>query len=212
MFIQPEQIRAARAMLDWSQQDLADASGVSKDTVKNYELSHNKPNTQTLSRIVSTLELSGIEFIGDGIRLNRKEIQMLEGKQGLKSFFDLVYEACVKNPALTIKVANADERLFVHWMGEHDLPHRSRMAELGPRQIQALVKEGAPDIVGSDYAQYKSLDKDKFGQIGIYIFGERTGLMQMTDTECKITLIDNPLLSETMSKFFDLVWLSAKPL
>lgn len=210
MFILPEQIRAARAMLDWSQQDLADAAGVSKDTVKNYELSLNKPNSQTMFRIVSTLETAGIEFIGDGVMKKKKEILVLEGTQGIKTFFDLVYEACLKDPDLTIQVANAEERLFVRWMGDNDLPHRTRMGQLGPRQIRALVKEGSTDIVGSDYAQYKTLDKDHFGQIGIYIFGKRTGLMQMDDIDCKITLIENPLLSETMSKFFALVWKNAK--
>jgi transcriptional regulator with XRE-family HTH domain len=212
MFVQPEQIRAARAMLDWSQQRLADAAGVSKDTVKNYELSLNKPNSQTMERIIGTLELSGIEFIGDGVRREKREIQTLEGTQGIRAFFDLVYDACLKNPAAAIQVANVDEELFVKWMGENDAPHRERMRQLGPRQIQSLVRTGVARTVAGDYSQYKSLDINQFGRVIIYIFGERTALIEMTDMVCKITLIENPLLSETMSKFFNLAWETAKPL
>ena len=210
MFIQPEQIRAARALLDWSQQDLADAASVSKDTVKNYELSNNKPNTQTLTRIVGALEVAGIEFLSDGIRNVKREIQVFEGTQGLKQMFDLVYEACLKDTELAIRVANAEEDLFIKWMGEHDEPHRARMSKLGPRYIRALVKEGAKNMIASAYAQYKSLDKDQFGKISIYIFGGKTALIEMTTEICKVTLVHNPTLSDTMSKFFDLVWISAQ--
>lgn len=212
MFIQPDQIRAARAMLDWSQQDLADAAGVSKDTVKNYELSHNKPNTQTLSRIVSTLELAGIDFVSEGVRKQKKEIQILEGKQGIKSLLDLVYQACREDEHLTIQVANADEALFVQWMAEHDAPHRERMEQLGPRQIQSIVRDDVLRTVAGEYSQYKTLDRNQFGKVIIYIFGKHTALIEMSENNCKITLIENPLLGETMTRFFSVLWESAKPL
>lgn len=61
------QIKAARAMLGWSAQSLADASGVSVATIKKYEQQTGIPraNTRVLSSIVQALELAGIHFTGN---------------------------------------------------------------------------------------------------------------------------------------------------
>ena len=71
------QIKAARAMLGWSAQSLADASGVSVATIKKYEQQTGIPraNTRVLSSIVQALELAGIHFTGNplsnpGVTLN----------------------------------------------------------------------------------------------------------------------------------------------
>ena len=72
-----EQIRAARALLNWSQSELAQRSGVSPATVKRVE-SVDGPvhgTTDTVWRMKGALEEAGIIFIdsdekgGPGVRL-----------------------------------------------------------------------------------------------------------------------------------------------
>lgn len=72
------QIRAARTMLRWTAQDLADHAGIGVATVRNFEGVDGVPKVQTriLMSVKSTLEQAGIEFIGTpdckpGIRLNK---------------------------------------------------------------------------------------------------------------------------------------------
>ncbi|MCR9152421.1 MAG: helix-turn-helix domain-containing protein [Rhodobacteraceae bacterium] len=62
----PSQIRAARAALGWSADDLASASGISRRTIGKIENSEDAPSTgvQTLLKLQSALEAAGIEFIG----------------------------------------------------------------------------------------------------------------------------------------------------
>jgi DNA-binding XRE family transcriptional regulator len=62
------QIRAARALLDWTQPDLASAAGIALNTVKNFETGYSKPIRTVKSAIVRTLEHQGIEFHTDGKR------------------------------------------------------------------------------------------------------------------------------------------------
>ena len=71
------QIRAARALLRWTAQDLADASGVGVATIRRIEVIDGIPSTnlRTLSAIQTALESAGIEFIGSpddapGVRLH----------------------------------------------------------------------------------------------------------------------------------------------
>ena len=70
------QIRAGRALLNWSAQVLADESGVGVATIRRMELATSIPssNAQTLSIVKDTFENAGIEFIGTpndrpGVRL-----------------------------------------------------------------------------------------------------------------------------------------------
>jgi DNA-binding XRE family transcriptional regulator len=61
--ITPAQIRAARALLNWSQQDLAEASGVASQSIKNIERGVTDPRLSTATTIVSTLEKAGVQFL-----------------------------------------------------------------------------------------------------------------------------------------------------
>ncbi len=214
MFIQPEQIRAARAMLDWSQQDLADAAGVSKDTVKNYELSNNKPNTQTLTRIIGSLEAAGIEFLADGgLRPNRERVKQLSGQDGMKTLMDMVYQACLDDPNGHIIVANVQQNLYTKWLGDYAATHRDRMSKLeNIESLKFLINEDdAASVSRFSYVEYRLMDSELFGDIGLYCFKSFLALINFAGNACNITVIDNGLLKDTMDKVLAVVWNSAKP-
>ena len=60
------QIRAARALLNWSSAELADRAGAARQTIVRIEQIDGLPNSkvQTLVEIKNVIELAGIEFIG----------------------------------------------------------------------------------------------------------------------------------------------------
>ena len=72
-----EQLRAARALLDWSQDQLAEKSGVGVATVRRLEGQSGKLRTysETLWKLQTALEEAGVIFIpeavglGPGVRL-----------------------------------------------------------------------------------------------------------------------------------------------
>ncbi|MDT3687797.1 MAG: helix-turn-helix transcriptional regulator [Pseudorhodoplanes sp.] len=73
-----EQIRAARALLGWRQEDLARAADVGVATVRRLETSENfaSGNVSTLSKIEQAFERAGVQFLyadalnGIGVRLS----------------------------------------------------------------------------------------------------------------------------------------------
>lgn len=74
------QIRAARALLNWSGEDLAKKIGLARHTIMNLEKSDGVPpsRTQTLIDIKSAFENAGIEFIGtpeDGAGVKFKSVR-----------------------------------------------------------------------------------------------------------------------------------------
>jgi len=60
------QVKAARALLSWSQEDLAEASGVSVPTIARLEASDGPlgGRSSTAAAIRAALEDAGIEFMG----------------------------------------------------------------------------------------------------------------------------------------------------
>jgi transcriptional regulator with XRE-family HTH domain len=66
MLLTPSQCRAARALIDWSQQQLADASHVGNATIRNFESGRSTPQHSTLAALQRALEDAGVEFTNDG--------------------------------------------------------------------------------------------------------------------------------------------------
>ncbi len=64
MIITPAQIRAARGLLGWNQQDLAEKAHISIGTVKNFESGKETVHYNSMQSLRSALEAAGIEFLG----------------------------------------------------------------------------------------------------------------------------------------------------
>jgi transcriptional regulator with XRE-family HTH domain len=71
------QVRMARAALDWTVRDLAEAAGVHRNTVTNIETGRYRGDHETIRAIQEVLRRAGIEFIdenggGPGVRLRKR--------------------------------------------------------------------------------------------------------------------------------------------
>ena len=64
--ISPQQCRAARAWLDWSQQELATRARVGLSTIKDFERGDRKPIPNNLDAIQRAIETEGMILIEDG--------------------------------------------------------------------------------------------------------------------------------------------------
>jgi DNA-binding XRE family transcriptional regulator len=75
--VSSSQIRAARVLLGWTQDQLAEAAEVSLNAVARFEQEKGDARMGTLTKIVRALEQGGIEFLppsdgkGPGVRLKR---------------------------------------------------------------------------------------------------------------------------------------------
>lgn len=87
------QCRAARALIQWSREELAADSGIGVDTIAGFETGRELPPPDVLGRLQTTLEEGGAIFIpesgagGVGVRLkfnsrDVRAINRLEGEGG----------------------------------------------------------------------------------------------------------------------------------
>ncbi|EIG57040.1 helix-turn-helix transcriptional regulator [Bradyrhizobium sp. WSM1253] len=76
MAVTSAQVRMARAALNWTVRDLADATGLHRNTINNIEVGRYAGDPKTLDLIQRALKAAGVEFIdenggGPGVRLGK---------------------------------------------------------------------------------------------------------------------------------------------
>jgi len=80
--ITPSQLKAARALLGWSQADLARASQLGPSTVADFERNERTPQPNNLSAMRAALEGAGLQFLAGGavVAPDRKTARLGTGK------------------------------------------------------------------------------------------------------------------------------------
>ena len=78
MTVTSAQVRMARAALNWTVRDLAEASHLHRNTITNIETGKYAGDAATLAAIELVLQRAGVEFIdenggGPGVRLRKRQ-------------------------------------------------------------------------------------------------------------------------------------------
>lgn len=209
MSITTAQIRGARGILNWSQQDLAKRTGISATSIGSIENGITTPRENTLTVIRKTFESTGIEFIGmDGVRLRTGDVKVFKGRDGFIEFYDHLYETLVAHGG-EVMVSNVDERLFVKILGDFTRTHIDRITALGTVSYKILVKEGDTYAIGSNFAEYRWIPHDIFATVPFYVFDDYVGIM-MFEGEPSIILLKYPSIADTYRVQFEDMWQRSK--
>lgn len=80
MILCPEQCRAARGLLNWTQQQLAEAAGVSRSTIKDFECHRHALHRTTEALLIDALTRGGVVLLaaegqGPGVRMAQKSLK-----------------------------------------------------------------------------------------------------------------------------------------
>lgn len=202
-----EQIRAARALLDWSQSDLAAHASLSQTGIARIENGTNKPNSKTLEKIMTAFDLADIEFIGTtGVKKRTGEIRTLRHVDGFKTLMDWVYEAA-KSGDQNICLFNGVPQQFRKFLGDWYEIHAARMDKIKNNfALKIIVKEGETNFLANDFAEYRWFPESLFNEKTVYAFGTKLAFLNFSEDDVTIRVMDQSDFSESFRVLFNIAW------
>lgn len=207
-FISPAQCRAARALLDWSQPELAKLCDMHVQTISNFEQDNGSPTITTLTKIQEVIENAGVELLdNNGVREIKNQLRILKGEQGFREFYNDIYATLKKRSRTEITLYNGVSHMVRNALGaEFFTMHVERMVEIKHSfRFRVIVEEGDEADIGARYCLYKRCPSDRFKNKTIYTYGTKVALVDFNDP-LSVMLFDQPEFAETLLQSFDLAW------
>lgn len=208
MSITTAQIRGARGILNWSQQDLAQKTGISATSIGSIENAQTTPRQSTLETIKSTFERNGIEFLGlEGVRIRDNTMLSYEGVTGIQAFFDDVYET-VKKDGGEICLFNGVPHKLIEWLGnDFYIMHAERMNVLRDNfDFKIIVEEGDDQFIAKGFAQYKWFPKDRFNDRTLYCYGDKLAFLNFSKDKVRIVVMQQAEIAASFRELFKIAW------
>ncbi len=209
------QIRASLGLLCWENRDLALACGVAAQSISNIKLGTTRPHPRILSSIRMVLESQGIEFLdNDGVRRRPEGVEVLNGRDGMKLFWDLVY-AFAQSTGGIIRQNGIPEAPLDACAPEVAAIQRKRMETLVHEKNdivgRAIIEEGDFNFIATTYFDYRWHPENTPPAVPYYIFGDTVGIFAFeADPSPKVVLITSPTIAKAYSTQFDKAWELAK--
>ncbi len=194
-------IKAARAVLDWSQADLAKVSGLSVPNVQRLEAGKSSPNARTQNKLMRALKKQGILFTEKGIEHEEFPVYFTEGKSHEDAYLKLLDDAyehllTVKDPELLIMFADDS----VSPSSVNNMYRRMRSKGIKMRQ---LIQEGNNYIIGP-LDEYRYVPKKYFINRVTLIYGNRIA-NETADVQKGVIKVD-PVNANIQRNTFDILW------
>lgn len=207
-----KQIKAARALADMRQDELAELIGLTPQAIRKIEDDAVQPREGTMADIVSVFTARGIEFLDyQGVRFRPEGIQILNGREGLIALMEDIYDSCKRGVAGDIVLAGAPEDEFQRILGEYDETYLANMSSIANLKMRALINEGDTNIVSSDYCEYRWSPKEQFQAVPFYAYADKLAIVVFqADPAPRIFTIQSKTIAEAYRRQFESMWANAK--
>lgn len=202
--ITAKQIRAARALLEWSQDDLSKVASVSKAAIKNIETSLTSPRLKTITDLQSALEEAGIEFTsGNGVRIRDATLHVWQGPDAQAQLAEDIYRT-LRDQGGEVLIAGVEDGARLS-LAEIDVvrTHIRRLIKSGIRE-RVLLKEGDDRFI-APWFWHRWIKPKYFNPFPIKLYGSKLAMVTRKPAD-KIIVIDNPHYAESYRRLFNFVW------
>lgn len=203
----PEQIRAARALKNWSQSEFAYRTGLATPTIANIELGKQRPNNNTLKRIVETFKLAGVNFTERGVESTDNVISFIHGPEE--------YSYLMKDALLTLETG--EEMLLIGADFRRVRPQTIKLREALLRKgvrMRVLMHEDSVFVQGpaKDHRLLKKEHCTYRETITIYKDKVATVIPLPDGKSNQLMVLKNQYMADDYRKNFKFMWDHASPI
>lgn len=209
MKITPAQVRAARALLNWNQSDLANYSGITATTINNIENSQHRMNSQTQEKIISTLSKFGIVLLGsEGVSIGNSTITKYTDQDGILYFLDNVFMKKIALHQPAIRMIGFDAIKLSQYLGNKYMDGLyTRLNGLKSLSFRLISYEAQPKIQLAK-SECKLLTTEYYTDSMTMVFMDN--VVHFTWNPLGLILIENSEIAANQAKIFDFLWQSLK--
>ena len=198
MKISVNQIRAARALLDWSQKDLAEHADVSDVSIMSYEKEKRTPHQGTLEKILNAFELAGVKFTQTGVEFKEDTVTTLQGEGWYLRLLDDVYFSLLDKKDAELLLVCADDKA-----SPAEVNNRYRKIRNAGARMRQIVEEGNTHLIGP-VTEYRYMPKERFVNYVSLIYADKVAIC--TDHNSKALVFKDNMLAMTWRNIFNLMW------
>ncbi|NBX66408.1 MAG: helix-turn-helix domain-containing protein [Proteobacteria bacterium] len=198
------QLKAARALLDWTQQDLAKAAGMHLNVINNIERGTTNPRQQTVERLKKALENSGIVFLGTrGVELTKQAVvvQKIEGDLFIRAFTEDILSVATGPDHEVLNIVfdiRNDSALDPTAKKKYDDERTTRGFK------ERLITRTMPGFYPRYSENFRVVDPSALGTVDTVIYADRVAYVFWSQQE--VVILKNAGLAETQRKLFENLW------
>lgn len=205
-----EQCRAARGLLGWTQQDLAEASGLSKTAINNFEKGHSDIKAESLKAIRLAFESLDIEFIGlEGLRKKSETALFLKGPSTFRDLFDDILLTLENNSLKTLDILDTQNSWVTKLEATDTLTNLQRLKN---RNISVRILTGAPVPKHPSYnhTQWSSINEQTALPYAptTYIYGPKIAT-EMWNSDNTV-ILKSATIAQAEKQRFEILWSHSK--
>lgn len=202
-----EQCRGARGLLGWTQQDLADASGLSKTAINNFEKGHSDIKNESLRAIRMAFESAEVEFLDqNGMRKKSEDVHIFKGPTSLGALLEDI-NTTMSTRGGEILISNVDNTLSSQISTQKLFDHIELLKSNDIRQ-RILCVEGTKNVL-SPNDECRWISKDKIlGNMPTFLYAHKVAF-QLWD-QSMIIVINSNEAHQAETRRFEQLWNQAE--
>jgi transcriptional regulator with XRE-family HTH domain len=210
--ITPRQIRAARALVGWSQDDLAKATrpALSRSHIADIEKGKGNPSREVMDSICAALEENRVEFISqEGVRIRHTIMREDDAPYANRRLLDNIYVVTQQH-----KLRGGSNEILIFGLRAEEDAQNSVGDDFLTAHLQRLKEAGLQEkiLCGPDartfiapHTSYRRLTKLDPSQNTVHIYADRVAIIHWRPKEFVITIESEPIAAALRS-MFNLLW------
>lgn len=206
------QIRAARALLGWKQEDIARASGLSLTTLNYIEKETVSPRQKTMTIVQQAFEDAGVEFLpGDGLRLRSEtfNVQSFAGKEGIRHMLEDAIATQKKYREGAVWFGVSEDQMIKNHRQDY-FAYFLQLKELKITERVVTMEQQRNFYGPSSMTEYRVLARDFLGGIDYGIYGNKMCFTTF-EKRPRLVVIENDGIANGFKLQFEAFWRMARP-
>lgn len=205
------QIKAARALLGWTQRDLARMSGISLASIAQIESGAGNPRVATMTVLRKTFEKHGTEFSDEpGVRIQREPfgVEVWQGRDAIHRVWNDIESTFSDGKGGEVLLSMA-----LHPVWEEFFPGQV-VALFERRKKLNIVTRGLMSSPEDNFVweteNIRLVSPEALhSHTPYYVYADKVALLKITEP-VRVVLISNATLAESFHKQFSYLWNTGK--